>query len=1167
VVGAALDRNGLRPARYAVTSDGLVVLGSEAGMVPLDPRRVVRRGRLGPGQMLIVNTESGKLLANEDVKSGALFRQPYGEWLEANLVRVPRALESAEIPVTRTVGLETREPGRGAEGDLVRRQILFGYTREEISLVLEPMVATAAEAGGSMGDDTAPAPLSGRPRLLYHYLRQKFAQVTNPPIDSIREKLVMSLDVYLGRRRSLLEETAEHARLVHLPGPILSGPDVEALLDLKRDGRPLAASLDATFPADEGPDGLERALARLAPEAEAAIDSGAEILVLSDGPAGEERAPVPMLAAVGAVHHGLIASDKRTRASLVAETGEARDVHQLACLIGYGASAVHPYLAFETLDDLHGKGAFEGLSLGDVRRRFATALETGILKIMSKMGISTLSAYQGAQIFETLGIGAEVADRCFAGTPSRLGGIGFREMGKDLFERHEAAYATQAAGLAEGGFFRFRRDGDAHGFSPAVARALFKATGSGQREDYEAYLTLSRSQPATALRELLRFKRTRPPVDVEDVEPVEAILRRFTTGAMSLGALSPEAHETLAVGMNRMGAKSNTGEGGEDPRRFRPVDPARDANSAIKQVASGRFGVTPAYLAHAQELEIKMAQGSKPGEGGQLPGHKVSRYIAALRHTLPGTPLISPPPHHDIYSIEDLAQLIYDLKQANDRARVSVKLVAEEGVGTIAAGVAKGYADVIHISGHEGGTGASPLSSIKHAGMPWELGLAETQQVLVLNDLRDRVRLRADGGLKSGRDVLVAALLGAEEYAFGTAALIAMGCRMARQCHLNTCPVGIATQREDLRAKFPGTPDHVWNLFVHVAFEVRELLAGMGFRGLDEVIGRMDLLEPDDRAREGRAAALDLTALLWVPDDGRPLHSSLGRNLPPAESFDDRLLGDVRAALDSGVLVGFVRRVRNGDRAVGTRISGEIALRYGTAGLPAGTVELELEGSAGQSLGAFLAPGVRILLDGEANDYVGKGMSGGEIVIRPAAGTAAGQENVLVGNTVLYGATGGSLFVAGRAGERFGVRNSGARAVVEGVGDHACEYMTQGVVVVLGETGRNFASGMSNGVAYVLDEFGEFARRVQDSTVGIERLTGGIDEELLLALVERHVHSTGSQRAQAVLSRWTHFRPRFWKVAPRVALAEETHEALVREHLAELRATSPEPAAASGVGG
>jgi glutamate synthase (NADPH/NADH) large chain/glutamate synthase (ferredoxin) len=1070
------------------------------------------------------------------------------------MIRVRPSLESS--PVSRS-GHE--------RGDLVRRQVLFGYTREEISLVIEPMVRNSAEAVGSMGDDTALAVLNERPRLLYHYFKQKFAQVTNPPIDSIREKLVTSLDVYLGHRRSLLEETPEHARLVHLTGPILTAADVDGLRKLT------AVDLDATFPADEGANGLAPALERLAAEAEAAMEAGAQILILSDRNAGEERAPAPMLAAVGAVHHGLIRRGKRMRASLVAETGEARDVHQLACLVGYGASAVCPYLALETLADLHRKGGFEELSLDEVLRRYVNAAETGVLKIMSKMGISTLSAYQGAQIFEAVGLGSEVTGCCFAGTPSRLGGIGFREIGDDLLDRHRAAHAEPAPSLDEGGFFRFRRDGEPHAFSPAVAKALFKASGTGSREDYAEYLALSRSQPPTTLRDLLRFRKTRPPVHVEEVEPIEAILRRFTSGAMSLGALSPEAHETLAIGMNRLGGKSNTGEGGEDPLRFRPTDPDRNANSAIKQVASGRFGVTPEYLVHAEELEIKMAQGSKPGEGGQLPGHKVSSYIAELRHTLPGTPLVSPPPHHDIYSIEDLAQLIYDLKQTNPWARVSVKLVAEEGVGTIAAGVAKGYADVIHISGHEGGTGASPLSSVKHAGLPWELGLAETQQVLVLNNLRDRVRLRTDGGLKSGRDVLVAALLGAEEYAFGTAALIAMGCRMARQCHLNTCPVGIATQRDDLRAKFPGTPDNVWNLFVHVAFETRELLAEMGFRSLDEVIGRMDLLEPDGLSIEGptgRAASLDLGALVWMPEDDRPLHSSLGRNLPPAESFDDRVLPEVQAALDSGVFLALARRVRNVDRSIGARISGEVSFRYGAAGLPPGTLELELEGSAGQSLGAFLAPGVRILLTGEANDYVGKGMAGGEIVIRPTATSPSGsRDDVLVGNTVLYGATGGSLFVAGRAGERFAVRNSGARAVVEGVGDHCCEYMTQGVVAVLGDAGRNFGSGMSNGVAYVLDEFGEFARRVQDSAVGLERLAGDADEELLLALLQRHLRLTGSARGQAVLSRWTHFRPRFWKVAPKAALAEETHASLVRDHLTELRLTSLETAAETGVGG
>ncbi|MGH7268763.1 MAG: glutamate synthase large subunit [Candidatus Rokuibacteriota bacterium] len=1123
VVGATLDRNGLRPARYAVTDDGLCLMGSEVGLLPLDPARVVRKGRLGPGQMIAVDTRRGVLLDNDAIKRDFATAQDYGKWLTRHLVSLDGLRSDSDdgpAPVATTVA---------------SLQAVFGYTDEELKYVLKPMFAERKEPVWSMGDDTPLAVLSPRPRPFYGYFKQKFAQVTNPPIDPLREQLVMSLHTYLGPRQSLLEETEYHARLIRLQSPILSDRELETLCAVS--GFP-AARLSTLFRASGGPAGLEAALQRLTEAAGHAVDADYALLVLSDRGADAERAAVPMLMAVGAVQHHLIRHGKRMKVSLICETADAWEVHHAACLIGYGASAVNPYLAFRTVRQIAGTPERGEAPLDpDVAvGNYKTALEYGLRKVMSKMGISTVASYHGAQIFEAVGLAPAIVERCFVGTASRVGGIGYGQVAAEVLERHREGFAPAGRGRPhDAGFYRFRKGGEQHAFNPNVVKALHAAARTGRYEDYKRYAELVNTREPLALRDLVGFRPDRAPISVDEVEPVESLLRRFSTQAMSIGALGPEAHKTLATAMNRLGARSNTGEGGEDPDWWHPLPNGDLAASRIKQVASARFGVTPEYLVRAEQLEIKMAQGSKPGEGGQLPGHKVAAHIARIRRATPGIPLISPPPHHDIYSIEDLAQLIYDLKMVNPLASVCVKLVSEAGVGTIAAGVAKGYADVVLISGHDGGTGASPISSIKNAGAPWELGLAETQQVLVMNDLRGRVTLRADGGMKTGRDVVVAALLGAEEFGFGTASVVAIGCVMARQCHLNTCPVGIATQRDDLRAKFEGAPEMAMHFFTHVAQDVREILAGLGYRSLDEVIGRTDLLTPAPRGGHPKAASLDLTRILTPadPEGTRPRRRVQGRNDRPGEPFDARLSADARPALERGTPVRLSYSIRNIHRTVGARLAGEIARRYGDAGLPEGTIEARFHGSAGQSFGAFCVAGMRLVLEGEANDYVGKGMGGGEIVIRPSADAPfASHDNVIVGNTVLYGATGGAFFAAGRAGERFAVRNSGATAVVEGVGDHGCEYMTAGCVVVLGETGRNFGAGMTNGVAFVLDETGQFPKRYNPELVRIAAVEPGEDQDRLRRLVARHGETTGSRRAADVLARWDEALPRFWKVIP-----------------------------------
>ncbi len=1153
IAGAVLDRNGLRPARYIRTADGIVVMGSEVGMVPLDESTVVEKGRLGPGQMIAVDTARGKLLLNDEIKDAVASRQPYGEWLNGRRLRLDEHLGTCSIT-------EVQPPP-----DLPRLQAAFGFTREELQYTIKPMAGDAKEPTWSMGDDAPLAVLDALKKPVYNYFKQKFAQVTNPPIDPIREELVMSLDTYLGRRLNWLYATPDHACLLHLTSPLMIDEEVDAIRAMD-DGDFSAQTLSVLFPVAGGGEGIIGALDRLCQEAVCAIDAGKNILILSDRGVGERQAPVPMPLAVGAVHHHLIRAGKRMRASIVAETGEARNVHQIACLIGFGASAVNPYLAFATISQMFFDGEFKNEpDVATIESNYDKAVDAGLLKIISKMGISTISAYHGAQIFEAVGLAPEVMERCFAGTPSRVGGIGFRELAEDVLERHAAAFAPEVS-LPVGGHIRYRKDGEYHLNNPEVVRTLHRATMESRTyEEYDKYRAMVENRPPTALRDLLGFVPLGPSIHPDDVEPAENLMRRFATGAMSLGALSPETHETIAIAMNRIGGKANTGEGGEETRRLYERRNGDSPNSHIKQVASARFGVTPWYLEAARELEIKMAQGSKPGEGGQLPGTKVSTYIAEVRHTLPGTPLISPPPHHDIYSIEDLAQLIYDLKQVNPRAKISVKLVAEEGVGTIAAGVAKGYADVIQISGEAGGTGASPLSSIKHAGLPWEMGLAETQQVLVMNDLRSRVVVRTDGGFHTGRDVIIAALLGSEEYGFGTIALIALGCQMARQCHLNTCPVGIASQREDLRKKFKGVPEDLVTFFSHVAQEVRQHLAYMGARTLDEIIGRTDLLRQVERPERPRAQKLDLTPLIRWDAGCRPRRHLQERNDRNETTLDDRILFEAAPALDHGVAVELIYPIANTNRTVGARVSGEIAHRYHDTGLPEGAIVVNFAGSAGQSFGAFNHKGLRLVLRGEANDYVGKGMGGGEIAIRPSElAKFESHENVIIGNTCLYGATGGSLFAAGRAGERFAVRNSGAKAVVEGVGDHGCEYMTEGVVVILGPTGRNFGAGMSNGIAYVLDETGDFPSKLNPELIAIRRIAsrdadGAVrvrspqDVEMLRALITRHVQLTNSRRGREILDNWDHFQPMFWKVAPHSAMTEEGPMTIIQRHLHSIR--------------
>jgi|HigsolmetaAR202D_1030399.scaffolds.fasta_scaffold00077_46 Glutamate synthase domain 2 len=1167
VVGMTLDRNGLRPARYLVTSDGLVISASEMGAVEIDDARIVHKGKLGPGQMIAVDTREGRLFTNEEIKDWLSKLQPYDVWTKQNL----RLLEEEVKKHLPTLELE---PAPGGDVSLTSLQMAFGYTSEDLNVVIKPMFRDGQEPVGSMGDDTPIAVLSqlelGRP--LFHYFKQRFAEVTNPPIDSLREEMVMSLSIALGQRHNILEETPQHTHLLRLNSPVLNDVQLAAIRHIDDE----TFSVDTISVLMEVGEDLPSALKRIRSQSEEAAKRGVNILILSDRGVDENHLAVPMLMAIGTVHHHLVKGGLRSRLSLLAESAEVREVHHLACLIGYGAEAVNPYLALAVVREMAadmrevanraaGRASTEP-SLPDenplswtivqeAEQHFIHALDKGLLKIMSKMGISTIDSYCGAQIFEAIGLSRELIEECFVGTPARYGDLDYDRVLKDMQVRHSRAFGntldlskSAAQILPHPGMYKFRKDGEYHAFSPQVVHALQKAVKGDDAingdfnegyKRYRVYADMVQKRPPTEPRDLLDFVPAGEPIPIDEVEPISSIVRRFSTAAMSHGSTSLEAHETLSIAMNRLGALSNSGEGGEAPHRYKD-----ERNNKIKQVASARFGVTPAYLASATELQIKMAQGSKPGEGGQLPGHKVNAEIAAIRHTVPGVSLISPPPHHDIYSIEDLAQLIYDLKQVNSEASVSVKLVAETGVGTVAAGVAKGYADVIQISGYNGGTGASPLSSIKNAGEPWEYGLAETQQTLVLNNMRDRVRLRADGGMKTGRDVVMAALLGADEFSFGTAALVAEGCIMARACHSNTCPVGIATQRGDLRAKFPGKPEMVMSFFMYIAHEVREILASLGLRSIEEAIGRTDLLRP--KQVENARDQLDLTELLGAREvvGKRPIRHMGERNpLPPeAETLNEKLLRDASSALNGRGPVTLNYEIRNSDRAVGAKLSGTIGQLFGDAGLPAGSIKVNLTGSAGQSFGAFNAPGLHFTLVGEANDYVGKGMAGGSIVIHPSSRARyAWHENVIIGNTVLYGATGGELFAAGRAGERFAVRNSGATAVVEGVGDHGCEYMTGGTVVVIGQVGRNFGAGMTGGHAFVLDEDNVLEQRYNGQLVQLVRLSEE-DEATVQKLLRRHLELTGSPRASEILSHWDVYSQRFWHVVPREGVARANSE-------------------------
>jgi glutamate synthase (NADPH/NADH) large chain len=1120
VVGATLDRNGLRPARYSVTRDGRVVMASEDGALRIPAEDVVERWRLQPGKILLVDTERHELLHDEEAKRPLFGRRPYGEWLERGEIHL-NELPEAEVA-----------DGRAERASLFQRQLAFGYTIEDLRIILSPMARDGKEPDGSMGTDTPLAVLSERPQLLFSYFKQHFAQVTNPPIDPLREELVMSLNMSLGPEQNLFDETPKHCRRVLIDQPILTAAELEKIRNISS-GPSASITLSTLFEVSEGEAGLEGAVERLCGRAEEAVRAGSAVLVLSDRGVSEDRAPIPSLLATAAVHHHLVRCGIRTATTLVVETGEAREVHHFAVLVGYGATAIAPYLAFETLEGLAGSDLLGDVSVEEVRKNYVKAVGKGLLKIISKMGISTLFSYCGAQIFEAVGLDRDLIEKHFTGTASRIGGVGLGHIGREVLERHRRAFSGVEDGPEElevGGEYQLRAQGQYHQWNQRSIPLLQRAVRTGSFETFREFTRHfdEKSARFSTLRGLFGFEEN--PIPLEEVEPAKEIVKHFTTGAMSLGALSKEAHETLAVAMNRIGGKSNTGEGGEDPERF-----ADDRRSAIKQVASGRFGVTAEYLVNSDMLQIKMAQGSKPGEGGQLPGHKVSEYIARVRYSTPGVGLISPPPHHDIYSIEDLAQLIHDLKNANPEALVSVKLVAEVGVGTIAAGVAKAKADHITISGHDGGTGASPLSSVKHAGLPWELGLAETQQVLVQNGLRGRVILETDGQLKTGRDVVVAALLGAEEFAFSTAPLVATGCIMMRVCHLNTCPVGVATQDPELRKKFVGTPEHVINYFFFLAEEVREYMAKMGFRRFTEMIGRCDALGTSGAIDHWKARGVDLSAILHRPEAPEDAHLRHAESQDHGlhKAMDNELVERCLPALERGESIRFSHPITNTNRTVGGMLSGEVARRHGNEGLPDGTIRVDFHGVAGQSFGAWLARGVTFTLEGTTNDYVGKGLSGGRLAVFPSRVAAYDpKESIVVGNVALYGATGGEAYFRGFAGERFAVRNSGAEAVVEGVGDHGCEYMTGGVVVVLGQTGRNFAAGMSGGVAFVLDEGGRLGELCNKDMVGLEPVESDEDRALLRGMVERHLEWTGSGVAGRVLEGWEEILPHFVKVMP-----------------------------------
>ena len=1138
LIGAILDRNGLRPGRYVVTNDDHVIMASEAGVLDIEPEQVKMKGRLQPGKMFLVDTVEGRIVPDKEIKERLSSRQPYAQWLKDNQITID------QLPA----------PTRMHEPDaetLLRRQRAFGYSDEDLRMILAPMASQGEEPVGSMGTDIPLACLSDRPQCLFNYFKQLFAQVTNPPIDSIREEIVMSLISYIGSERNILSEEPENCHMLKLAHPLLTNVELEKLRRVST-GDLLAITLPALFRAAEGEAGLKRALNELCQRASLAGKAGYTLLILSDRGVNKDYAPIPSLLALAAVHNLLVQEETRTQVALITESGEPREVMHFALLSGFGASAINPYLALESVESLARRGELaDGVTPELAQKHFIKALKKGLLKTFSKMGISTLQSYQGAQVFEAIGLNKELVDAYFAGTASRLEGIGLDVLAREAQMKHEHAFrplTESETELAVGGTYHQRINGEYHLLNPETIAKLQQSVRQLSFQTFQEYTELidGQNNNMATLRSLMKLKKSTKPVPLEEVEPAKEIVKRFTTGAMSFGSISQEAHETLAIAMNRIGGKSNTGEGGEDEARFKPDANGDLRRSAVKQVASARFGVTANYLVNADELQIKMAQGAKPGEGGQLPGHKVDKVIARLRHSIPGVGLISPPPHHDIYSIEDLAQLIYDLKNVNPQARIAVKLVAEVGVGTVAAGVAKAHADVVLISGDSGGTGASPLSSIRHAGIPWELGLAETQQVLLLNDLRSRIRVQTDGKLQTGRDVVIAALLGAEEFGFATTPLIAMGCVMMRKCHLNTCSVGIATQDPVLRKQFKGQPEHVINFFFFLAEQVRQYMAELGLRRMDEMIGRVDLLDVQPAVDHWKAKDVDLSAILYNP----PTPSRVARRCLRMQdhgldqALDHKLLDQAQAAIETLAPVEIRLPVRNVDRSVGTMLSGVIARRHGSAGLPDDTIRIGLEGSAGQSLGAFLARGVTLTLEGEANDYVGKGLSGGRLIIYPPRNSKfAPERNILIGNVALYGATTGEAFFNGAAGERFAVRNSGATAVVEGVGDHGCEYMTKGLVLVLGACGRNFAAGMSGGLAYVFDERGDFTeKRCNLASVDLEPVleaqdprlveTRRADANLVKILVARHLELTGSPRAAWIIENWQEALSRFIKVFP-----------------------------------
>ena len=1142
-VGAVLDRNGLRPSRYTVTKDGFVIMGSETGVLEVDPANVAQKGRLQPGRMFLVDMSKGRIVDDEEIKHDLANQRPYRAWLNKHLV----TLDQLPPPQKALPALSD---------DLKVLQNLFGYTLEDLRIVMAPMAKNAIEATGSMGVDTPIAVLSDRPQLLPSYFKQLFAQVTNPPLDAIREELVTSMGTSIGAARNLLEETPEHSHQLKLPQPILANEDLERVREIEDVGI-TSITLPAVFDAAGGGTALEAAMEALCHAAESAILGGHEIIILSDRAAGRERAPIPALLACAGVHHHLIRTGLRQRCGLVIESGEPRETHHFATLFGYGASAVNPYLAFDTLHAMCEEKMLD-LDYPTAKKNFIKAINKGVLKVMSKMGISTLQSYKGAQQFECVGLNQAVVDKYFTWTATRIEGADINTLAREVQMRHERAYppvhVPENLELDVGGLYQWRRAGERHILTPMVIAKLQEATREKKVQTYDQYAQLVNDQTREllTLRGLLELKPAAQAIPLDQVEPWTEIVKRFKTGAMSYGSISIEAHETLAIAMNRIGGKSNSGEGGEDSNRYIPDANGDSRNSAIKQVASGRFGVTSHYLANARELQIKMAQGAKPGEGGQLPAEKVFPAIAKTRHSTPYVQLISPPPHHDIYSIEDLAQLIHDLKNANPEARISVKLVSEVGVGTVAAGVSKGKADVVLISGYDGGTGASPETSLKHAGLPWELGLAETHQTLVLNNLRSRIVVECDGKLLTGRDVAIACLLGAEEFGFSTAPLITAGCIMMRVCHLNTCPVGIATQDPELRKKFSGKPEYVINFFYFVAEELRKIMAQLGFRTLSEMVGQVDKLDSRRAVAHWKASGLDLSRILHQPDVaadvGRFCTQKQNHNLDKA--LDHEIIAKAKPALERGEKVEFEQRIRNVNRTVGTLLSYHVSKKYGENGLPDDTIVIRAKGSGGQSFGAFGAHGITFDVEGDANDYFGKGLSGAKLIIKPPKNaTFVPEENILIGNVAFYGAIKGEAYIRGLAGERFAVRNSGVKTVVEGVGDHGCEYMTGGIVVVLGRTGRNFAAGMSGGVAYVLDEQGDFAKnRCNMELVGLETLTEAKEVALVRGLIENHVKYTGSTVAQRVLDQWADLQPKFVKVMP--TDYKKALEKLAREHQA-----------------